>query len=150
MANSHFSKGNLSTTILPVDQQLCACLTDMSKLKTRQREENENATQALTLGSIRLKLFSISAFWIKMNALDGGTVWWVGSLSPLEPSRLFLSSFTARRKVFFLSFQRFLGSPAIFLSVGITKSPLKTTLVTCQLSKAALLGLYPQHINSHI
>lgn len=35
------------------------------------------------------------------------------------------------------------------LNVGITKSPLKTTLVTCQLSQAGLLGLYPQH-NTHM
>lgn len=121
----------------------------MSKLRTRQKGENENTTQALTQGSIRLEWFSISTFWIKMSALDGGAVWLVGSLSPPKPPWPFLSSVTARRKVLFLSFQKSLGTPA-FSTVGITKSPFKTTLVTCQLSQAGLLGLYSQHIHSHV
>lgn len=33
----------------------CPCLTDMSKLRTWRKEENENTTQALTQGSIRLE-----------------------------------------------------------------------------------------------
>lgn len=76
-----------------------------------------------------------------MSALDGGAVWLVGSLSPAGPSGLFLSSISARRKVF-SGVPRYPGlfPPCWYYKIPIENNP-------CHLS--AKLGLYPWHINSH-